>query len=109
MSAAARLIERLHGRGVETVLEGEALRLRPSSAIPPDLLAELRTHKAEVVALLRSIQQYESDPQERAAMMEEPALPPPGTPERDRLEAEHQRMCAGLLRCADVKLWMESK
>jgi hypothetical protein len=46
----------------------------------PDELAEV---KVELLA-------------ERAAIQNEPALPPPGTPERERLDAAKRRMLAGL-------------
>jgi len=49
------------------------------------------------------------EPMERAAITGEPALPPPGTIERDHFEAKQRKAVAGLLRCADVTLWMEGE
>lgn len=44
--------------------------------------------------------------EEITAGMNESRLPPLGTPERDKLDADHKAMCAGLMRCADVALWL---
>jgi hypothetical protein len=49
---AAALLARLNDLGVSATAEGGALRLRPASAISPDLMDDLRTHKAGLVALL---------------------------------------------------------
>jgi hypothetical protein len=49
---AAALLTRLAGLGVCAEAEQGSLRLRPASAIPDDVLAALREHKAEVLALL---------------------------------------------------------
>ena len=51
MTVEALLVE-LRDRGVQLVPEGDRLRVRPASAVPPDLLGRLREHKAEVLALL---------------------------------------------------------
>jgi hypothetical protein len=37
------------------------------------------------------------DHDERAAIQAEPTLPPPGTPEHARIDAEHRVVVAGLL------------
>ena len=55
------------------------------------------------------VRHYEHDPEEIAARMNEQRLPPPGTLEREKEDADHRAVCAGLMRCADVKLWMEGK
>jgi hypothetical protein len=39
----------------------------------------------------------EPDSDERAAIQAEPSLPPPGSPERTRIDAEHRAIVAGLL------------
>jgi hypothetical protein len=49
---AAALLSRLDALDVSAVADGIALRLRPASAIPPDLMANLRAHKRELLALL---------------------------------------------------------
>lgn len=49
---AAGLLTRAHAAGLAVVAEGGNLRLRGAVKPPADLLAELRTHKADVLALL---------------------------------------------------------
>ena len=49
---AAAILERLQGLGVAIVVDGHALRLRPASLLPPELLEEVRCCKPEVIALL---------------------------------------------------------
>jgi hypothetical protein len=51
MSGAA-VLARARAAGVAVGVEGGNLRLRGAAQPPADLLAELRTHKAELVALL---------------------------------------------------------
>lgn len=55
MTAAAGLLTRLVMLGVSVSAEGGALRLRPASAIPADLLADLRTHKDDILAHLTTL------------------------------------------------------
>jgi hypothetical protein len=52
VSAAVALLARLGDLGVAAEADHGALRLRPASAIPTDLLAELREYKADVLTLL---------------------------------------------------------
>jgi hypothetical protein len=52
MTGAAALA-RLHDLGVTAEARDDRLVLRPASAVPPELLAELRGLKAEVLALLK--------------------------------------------------------
>jgi hypothetical protein len=54
VSTAVALLTHLSGLGVAAEADHGALRLRPASAIPTDLLAELREHKAAVLALLEA-------------------------------------------------------
>ena len=49
---AAAAVARLRALGVTAEARGDRLALRPASAVPPDLLADLRALKAEVLALL---------------------------------------------------------
>jgi hypothetical protein len=49
---AAALLMRLADLGVSAKADHGALRLRPASAIPPDLLVVLQKHKAELLAVL---------------------------------------------------------
>lgn len=46
------LLTELRSRGVELEAAGDRLRFRPVEAIPPELFAELREHKAELLGLL---------------------------------------------------------
>jgi hypothetical protein len=50
--SAAALIARLGTLGVSVESDGGNLRLRPASAIPAHILADLRAHKGEVLAIL---------------------------------------------------------
>lgn len=47
------LLEALRAIGVEAFPCGETLGIRPASKVPPRLKEQLRTHKAEVLAILR--------------------------------------------------------
>jgi hypothetical protein len=52
MGAASDLLADLTQRGIELVAEGDRLRYRPRSAVTPELAQRLRTHKAELLAIL---------------------------------------------------------
>jgi len=52
MSPATDLIDALTARGVTLGTEDGRLWFEPRDALTPDLLAELRTHKAELLSLL---------------------------------------------------------
>ena len=49
---AAAVLARLDALGVAVVARGDSLTIRPASAVPSALLAEMKVHKAEVLALL---------------------------------------------------------
>ena len=49
---AAALLAQLSGLGVSAWADGAVLRFKPASLVPPAVLADLRAHKAEVLALL---------------------------------------------------------
>lgn len=49
---APALLAALADLGIETRAEGDALALKPASRVPPDLLAEARRLKPEIMALL---------------------------------------------------------
>ena len=49
---AAALLTQLSGLGVTAWADGGTLRFKPASLIPPDVLADMRAHKAELLALL---------------------------------------------------------
>ena len=55
MTVAAVLLEQLQCCGVSVSLDRDELVLRPGSKIPVGLLAEVRQHKSDLVALLSSI------------------------------------------------------
>jgi TubC N-terminal docking domain len=50
--SAKALFAELRERGVEIMAEGELLRYRPRSAVTPELLDRLRTHKPTLLMLL---------------------------------------------------------
>jgi TubC N-terminal docking domain len=49
---AVTLLAQLSGLGVTAWADGGTLRFKPKSLIPPDVLADMRAHKAELLALL---------------------------------------------------------
>ena len=49
---AVELLTDLAERGIQATGEGEHLRVRPRSALTPELIEEIRAHKAELLALL---------------------------------------------------------
>ena len=51
--AAIELLEQLGARGVSVSLDRDELVLRPGSKVPPELLAEVREHKSELITRLR--------------------------------------------------------
>jgi hypothetical protein len=52
VTAAAAILDRLAQLGVAARADGDALRLRPASMVPTDLLAEVRALKPTLLALL---------------------------------------------------------
>ena len=55
MTQAIELLEQLRSCGVSVSLDHDELVLRPGSKVSRDLLAEVRHHKADLVALLPPI------------------------------------------------------
>ena len=53
MTEAMVILKEMSDRGIEVQRDGDRLRFRPASAMPPDLADRLRTHKAEILAALR--------------------------------------------------------
>ena len=49
---AEEVLSELRARHVELAVVGDRLRFRPATAVPEDLLTELREHKAEVIELV---------------------------------------------------------
>ncbi len=61
---ARDIVERLHGLGVDLSINGDRVRYAATLDAPPsDLMTALRTHKAAVLALLRSCPAYDHDTQ----------------------------------------------
>jgi TubC N-terminal docking domain len=54
MNYAADLLLELDRLGVRLQADGDKLRFNPRSAVTPDMLARLKVHKAELLALLRN-------------------------------------------------------
>ena len=50
---ATEVLDRLEELGVTAWAYGEKVRLQPGSNVPPELLAEVREHKTEVLTLLK--------------------------------------------------------
>lgn len=53
MTPAAALLNEMERRGVEFQADGSRLRYRPVKAVSPEFLSRLRTHKDELLAILR--------------------------------------------------------
>jgi hypothetical protein len=52
-SPALPLLLRLEAEGFDVVANGDRLRVRPPARVTPDLLADLREHKADLLMLVR--------------------------------------------------------
>ncbi len=50
---ALDLLDELAARGVTVIPDGNRLRLRPASALPPELVAAVRAAKPEILTVLR--------------------------------------------------------
>jgi hypothetical protein len=81
VSAAIALLVRLGELGVAAEADHGALRLRPASAIPTDLLAELHEYKADMLTLLTD------QINEAEVSVALPALFSPGPPPLDEYRA----------------------
>lgn len=63
MSAIAALLSELRQRNVSLWLEGDRLRYRAAkTALTPDLLAQMKDHKADLIAFLREATAASSQP-----------------------------------------------
>ena len=71
----AAVLTALAEAGITATAEGDALVLRPASAVPPDLLAECRNMKAALVAALRSEAANESEIYKRILRHKTPPHP----------------------------------
>lgn len=72
MSAAELLLD-LDRLGIQLEADGERLRYFPRSALTPDLLARLKAHKADLLAMLRPAP--DAAPARPAPTCEAPATP----------------------------------
>lgn len=52
MSNAVELLEKLHSLGVQLSVDGDNLRYKPASIVPPDLIEAMRQQKAEIITHL---------------------------------------------------------
>ncbi|MBM4463424.1 MAG: hypothetical protein FJ012_08825 [Chloroflexi bacterium] len=59
----AAVLERLSELGVRLEVAGDKLRVTPASVVPPDLLADLRQYKPEIMAHLRRPKLFDAPPQ----------------------------------------------
>ena len=72
MSAAVAMLPRLRAVGADAELRGGRVILTHASVVSPDLLAELRTRRADLLAeLAGSNKPFVDDPEERAAIQAE--------------------------------------
>ena len=89
---AADLLQRARGLGLQ--LEPRApggLAIRPASKLPPDLAADLRCHKAEVISLLSRCRGWQSIPPRDLPLV---ALKPnPNMTQRELVIAYQSRQC----------------
>jgi hypothetical protein len=54
MSAASEILEELSRRGVAVLADGETIRLKPTAPLDDGLLARVKAHKPEILAVLSS-------------------------------------------------------
>jgi hypothetical protein len=97
---AADLLARAEMAGVTLQAAGTRLLLASNTPPPMALLHELAGAKPELLELLQARAEQAS---ESAAILAEPLLPTPGTPERAKLDLAHAAMVAGLLAAAAVR------
>ena len=76
MSVALDLLQRAQQHGLHIEPAGDKLRLRAERQPPDDLLAEMRQHKAELLALLSGSDVWGDVHEERAANIEHDGVAP---------------------------------
>ena len=94
---AAVILARAESAGVTLQAAGDRLLLSAPAPPPLALLRDLACVKADLLDLLQC---RADEAAEREAIQAEPALPPPGSPERARLDREQAAMLAGLMAAA---------
>ena len=99
MTTAAQLLTELQALGVTLAADGDRLRFRPGTAVTPELLARLRTHKAELLAMLArtgdSGDGDETHPSTGETVVVSPAVPQDASPGGDRGRGGRSREDAG--------------
>ena len=50
---AGAILERLENMGIQITIAGDKVQLRPGSAVPPELLSEVKAHKSELIKILK--------------------------------------------------------
>jgi len=97
---AAAILARAAAAGVSVAIDGDRLRLTAPAPACTVLMHALAGAKAEVMALLEC---RADEAAERAAILAEPPMPPPGTPERERMDREQAAWLAGLRKAAAIR------
>lgn len=98
---AVPLFRRLRAFGIEIEVVGETLRLRAPTHPPPALIAEVRHHKSELIAILRGSSAARHDPADWRALFEERAA-------HRQYEGGYRRDIAERLAFAEmIELWCE--
>ncbi len=90
--SATELLADLARLGIEVIAHGDRLRYGPRSAMTPDLAERLRTHKAELLAILR--------PAVAETVAERPAAVPEPIWEEDYIDPPDP--CS---ECGTLELW----
>jgi len=69
---STEILDQLQELGVTVRVNGPKVRLEPGSLVPPDLLAEIKEHKAEIIQeLLPTYGDGEPPPQNRPPVTEQ--------------------------------------
>jgi hypothetical protein len=80
---APALLDELHNLGVTVEARGDRVRFKPVNALPPELLAVLRSQKREILTLLKGKRQTEDE-------IRSTNQPPPEITPYQRLEFDWQ-------------------
>jgi|HubBroStandDraft_6_1064221.scaffolds.fasta_scaffold2034463_1 hypothetical protein len=115
MTAAAELLIECKERGIRVRAAGDRLKLAPARAVDPPLLAKVRAHKAELLALLAApaVTDSEEDAIDRVARFDG-WLPPSETPaavarEIRRIEPDALRLGWSKARLWNFNFWPRPK
>jgi hypothetical protein len=97
---AAAILARAEAAGISVAIDGDRLRLTAPAPACTVLMHALAGAKAELLALLEC---RADEAAERGAILAEPPMPLPGTPERVRMDCEQAAIVAGLLKAAAIR------